>query len=647
MKHWRLSSMALAMLMIAADADRAFAQTHTHWLGESTGTEYTFTTPIPADFAAMLTAAGSQYRNQSSLPKYSNEVINGQSYSFVTTSVAWDNDMIDGGRIAFVRKTGVEKGDWFTMNASSNEWKTLVFLVKLQASPRRTWKYVDLIVLALPSATPPTIRLPIPEPTQARTLARSRMIELGKTTKAGGYFPSVKKDSDGVEKPTVVVPADLPAFYEQMLAYGNAGRRDPDFRKNNGSQSATNLSLNEVNTTDKGRSEKVFRQNPAPQYFAPHVLNDQLNQAAQFHAEYMASIKQITHRGPSNYKAPGSGKTVNLTEANVRAKYFGSTLSVVEAAGGGSPGDNPHDWMASDTHFRPWFNVDACYPEIGYGAAMNVDDGSWYFVAVPSLTTEAKDCSKATAPSGPTPVPTVTPITSVTPTPTASGVSFPLRAGTTIEPLRQYRSESGGHYLVFKADGNVVVYDAAHQAKWSLQSVTPNYGQANDVQVQPDGNFVVYGPNKAYIWSALPNNPDPSAYLTLAPEGALRLVSGKSGATLWASDNNLTPVSPTAGAGNVRVQPPPTPVAARPVQLENNKQYAIRQSNDTFRYFQYVYSRGERTAYFNPCPQPSSQAQTKISLPLDTTVMRVEDALAQGLFGLDQPCDVNQAPFYK
>lgn len=43
-------------------------------------------------------------------------------------------------------------------------------------------------------------------------------------------------------------------------------------------------------------------------------------------------------------------------------------------------------------------------------------------------------------------------------------------------------------------------------------------------------------------------NPDASAYLTLTPEGVLRLVSGVPGATLWASDGGTSlPVTPVLG----------------------------------------------------------------------------------------------------
>ena len=212
---------------------------------------------------------------------------------------------------------------------------------------------------------------------------------------------------------------------------------------------------------------------------------------------------------------------------------------------------------------------------------------------------------------------------------------------------RSLYSESGGHYLIFQPDGNVVLYNAANQYQWGLQSLTQNYSQSKNVLVQPDGNFAVYGENNAYIWSALTTNPDPSAYLTMAPEGILRLVSGNNGATLWASDKNLAPVYPSTGAsgsGSAKGQPDPTPPKSSPLILNFNAQYAIRQPDGTFRYFQSVRNREEGNK-FQACPQPSSS--NEITLYSLDTVMRVEDAQAQGLKASGQPCDVNQVPFGK
>jgi len=92
----------------------------------------------------------------------------------------------------------------------------------------------------------------------------------------------------------------------------------------------------------------------------------------------------------------------------------------------------------------------------------------------------------------------------------------------------------------------VVVYTAGDQYVWGLESITDAYTQTQSVQGENDGNFVVRDANGKHIWSALTANPDASAYLTLTPEGVLRLVSGATGATLWASDGDLAPVVPTA-----------------------------------------------------------------------------------------------------
>lgn len=65
------------------------------------GTEYIFDVPLPADLAAMITASGAKYANFKNFPKFSTEVIDGVTYSFVTTEIAWDSDKIDKGHIEY------------------------------------------------------------------------------------------------------------------------------------------------------------------------------------------------------------------------------------------------------------------------------------------------------------------------------------------------------------------------------------------------------------------------------------------------------------------------------------------------------------------------------------------------------------------
>jgi len=353
----------------------ASAQTQpqpTYWLGRSAGTEYVFETPLPADFAAMLTCSDAKkYAKVKDLCKSSSQVIDGKTYSFVTTEVSWDKDAIDKGTISFVRN-GTLGAAWFNMDANSAEWKAVTSQVKAQAtvaSADGAWKRASLLVLIWSNAGTPTVSLPIPEMTQIKT----KMNDLGKQVKAGLYYTK-----------TVKIPADLDAFRAQMLAYGNAGRRDPDFRKNNGAKTAADLSGDTVITKDdKGQShtEKVFKQSKTAPYFPDHVLNNELNQAAQFQAEYQASINKLGHDGPGSYINPKTGKSITMAGIGDRVKFFSGPANVVEAAGVGGLDNFPHGWMAGDTHFRPWFNVDGAYPEIGYGAAMSAN-GTWYFVAV-------------------------------------------------------------------------------------------------------------------------------------------------------------------------------------------------------------------------------------------------------------------------
>jgi hypothetical protein len=603
-------------------ATPAAAQTQpTSWLGRAVGTEYVFDTRLPADFANVFVAK----EKYAKYKEYFTQNIDGKTYSFVKARISWNIDPnlnIDNGHFQLERNGSYE---WLHMDGKSPEWKALVPQLKSNAAPNETgeWFGVDLLLLIWPNAETPTVRLPIPE----TTLAKTKMSELGKQTKAGLYYRQVK------------IPADLDAFRAQMLAYGNVGRRDADFRKNNGSKTAISLSSDTVSTL--GGTQKVFKQSQTPPYFADHVLDDALNQAAQFQAEYQASINRTTHDGPTSFRDPKTGKSVNLFDFSTRVEYFGGQ-NAVEAAGSGSPGDYPHGWMTSDTHFRPWFNVGGCYPKIGYGAAMAAN-GTWYFAAVPVWDA---DCSSGGAAAQPQPA---APSTATSTTPAASAgttqaASFPLLADRAIVQGQKYRSASGNHYLLFQPDGNVVVYTAADQYVWGLESVTDDYYKAQSVQMQKDGNFVVRGANDVYIWSALTQNPDPSAFLTLTPEGVLLLASGQTSAILWASNGDLTQALPPTAANSAAQQTnqPSAPAAAAPtdvLKLEVGKEYVIREDNGSYRYFKLTRARGE-TYDFDLCPYAGRLGSLTATGP--TNVLSVEAALAQNITPTNESCTVGE-----
>ncbi len=357
----------LRVTLLVVGGLAAFAQAHaqTFFLGRQTPTEYVFDIPMPADFAEMVTATGQKYRAFTDFIKISNQTINGKPQLFMINEVGWDANKIDQGSIAFARNGSVSDSKWwFKMDENSPQWRAVANEIKAHATPRGNWWYAKLQILAAADANQPPVRAAIPQ----TILIQKRMTELSKQTTPGMFYPAVQ------------IPANLNAFQQQMLAYGNVGRMDPNFRKDNGAKTATDLSGATVQTL--GGIEKVFKQNPNPPYFSDSKLNDKLNLAAQFQAEYIASTNVMSHAGPSrSFTDPRTGKRGNMNDLGMRVEFFAAPRSVVEAAGGGAPDGYPHGWMSGDTHFRPWFSVDGIYPELGYGAARSAD-GRWYFVAV-------------------------------------------------------------------------------------------------------------------------------------------------------------------------------------------------------------------------------------------------------------------------
>lgn len=235
-------------------------------------------------------------------------------------------------------------------------------------------------------------------------------------------------------------------------------------------------------------------------------------------------------------------------------------------------------------------------------------------------------------PAPSTALPAATPAATVPTAATAATdtAALPLRAGTRLVTSRKYRSESGGHYLVLQPDGNLVIYNAADRFVWGLDKVA-SFRQIKTIELQADGNLVARKADGGFVWSALTRDTDASATLSISPSGALQLVSGRTGATLWASDGR-TSAAPAATGG--------TSASASPLVLEVGKQYALREG-DVFRYVKVVSLVNQRPM-LGFCPDASVT-----HLQMDTkVVMRVEDALAQGLFpasGLI--CDLAQVPY--
>jgi len=147
-----------------------------------------------------------------------------------------------------------------------------------------------------------------------------------------------------------LTPAELNLVPGYMLTIANAGRANPNYRREMGSKTALDL----------------------PTGLKPLKLDPIFNKAAQLQADYCARTRQVTH-DQNDPKYADVGK---------RLKAFGYEKGGWEAAGGGSLQDFPTGWMAGETHYRPWWNLGGhvATTTVGFGVAKG-SDGTWYHVA--------------------------------------------------------------------------------------------------------------------------------------------------------------------------------------------------------------------------------------------------------------------------
>ena len=206
--------------------------------------------------------------------------------------------------------------------------------------------------------------------------AKAKMRELAQTTRAGKYYPSVR------------VPVDMDTFIKMVMIVGNEGRRDPDFRKKAGKKWATDLSgdwatqmLSYTEQDKPGVPQKIYKDNPTPPYFDDLVVSKELSEACQFHAEYQAFTQKGGHDGPTNFTGGGIVNK-DMSDIMKRATHFlgrSPNGAVLEGGGSGdkSPDADPESWMKTETHYRPWFNIEYRTIAIGYGTAQGAN-GGWY-----------------------------------------------------------------------------------------------------------------------------------------------------------------------------------------------------------------------------------------------------------------------------
>ncbi|SEU12117.1 putidacin L1 family lectin-like bacteriocin [Pseudomonas graminis] len=97
--------------------------------------------------------------------------------------------------------------------------------------------------------------------------------------------------------------------------------------------------------------------------------------------------------------------------------------------------------------------------------------------------------------------------------------------GMSLEVGRQY--PAGDFFIVFQADGNLVVYTKSGGVVWH----TETYGKdAKTAVMQTDGNFVIYSSTGMPLWNSQTGNV-PGAYAQLQNNGAFVICAG---VPIWA-----------------------------------------------------------------------------------------------------------------
>lgn len=193
---------------------------------------------------------------------------------------------------------------------------------------------------------------------------KANIVNLGKNIKNGKYFPETQ------------IPVELNAIRVDMLKIANLGRQNPKYRVNN--KEANDLSGESV-VTQNGE-EKIFKNSVTPPYFNDLVLNDALNKAAQFQAEWQAKIQDVTHQGPKEF----NGKPTTHAWQRTIAFDFDNDKYQLEGEGGAAAQSVdvfPENWMKSETHYRPWFNIGHDVRQIGLGLAKGAN-GIWYATVI-------------------------------------------------------------------------------------------------------------------------------------------------------------------------------------------------------------------------------------------------------------------------
>lgn len=324
----------LATLLVVVAA-LACAQKPVYWLGTKDEGKLKFDVRIPADAVAVIThRTAAPGRGDDTKPRYKRSTVNvdGKPVTVHATELGWDAPTLANGSLTWTTDAG-QGAEWAQLKTSDPCY--LDFIEALKSMARSTnpgWWTVNVIVVE-GTETEPSFKLNV-DGTYGK---------MAPAAEAAATLDNLTGKAD-------LSDDEIVEARKAFLVIANAARQNPNYRREN-------------------KCTKIL---DLPGGLKPLVLDDALTTAAQDQADYCAKVKQATHSQPDPEKA----------NVGLRVKAAGREGTVYEAAGGGALADCPKIWMTSNTHYRPWWNLDGqAVTMVGFGVR-KADDGTWYFVAV-------------------------------------------------------------------------------------------------------------------------------------------------------------------------------------------------------------------------------------------------------------------------
>jgi len=504
-----MKTFLFALLAATAAVSPASAQT-TYWLPTikktDRATTYTYDVKVPKYFGEWL-----RIKTQIGGGTVVTKTIDGQTRQFMKQTFTWVKPLQKSG--VNIETNAAELafggGQWKSNDDLKTQNGVIAALQSSVIDSDATYAKAEVLALIHQGETPPG--LVFTENASESNQLHAQMKQLAKNTRPGKYFPETR------------VPTNMEAFRQAVLTIGNAARRDPNYRRDNGMKTATDLSGEK--TLTKNGWEKVYKNRPNPPYFDDVAFYKELNEACQYWAEYQAKIQQAGHKAPGlTYKGD------DMSNEAARFKHFsGFAASVAEGAGGPGEADScPEGWLHTETHYRPWFNVGGETTAMGFGFAQSPKDGKWYSCKIAMLNDKAnvKKLTPAQLPKG-----------GGTKSANPNGIDtvFPLSGQFSFTRNKQYFSPSGKHYLLFQDDGNLVVYSSkGNQFVWGLNLVTKQFGRNATATKQTDGNLVTRDANQGFVWGAREVKSPKGSTLTITDDGKLQIIDPV-GTVLWSS----------------------------------------------------------------------------------------------------------------